>query len=366
MNAVVSFLRLTTFGVVGLVAVALGIGLASPDIEAVGARRILDPTVLVQLPFDREQPRAGGPCWFDDPTTGRRTAMPLPEGETLEKASLSPWRDERGGRQAIGRWHRFSAIESDDPSRDFGMALFCFPDGRRLKVFPMNLTPSDPPCWSPFGDPEILFPAADGRLYSLSIGGDGPDSPVALRTSRGIPWRGRPQFSDLRWPADPRFGGRLFVSIRFLESTTMQASNAELWWLRLSADHAIIVDAGPITLPDDRILDGQYPEVAALGDGRMTLAFLAEHEGLGRFDLAVAPLTFSPVDDAPRVGSATVLAEGCFPTRPAFSSDGNAITYVSQTQPGAGLRPSRIDLATVLGIAADESAAQASSEAPAL
>ena len=367
MNTVYALLRLATFGAVGLVALALGIGLASPDEAATAtARRILDPEVPVQLPLDADVPKSGASCWFADPSTGRLSAMPMPAGEVLEKASLSPWRDDRGRRQAIGRWNRFGAERTEGPSEDFGMALFSYPDGHRLETFPMNLIPIGPPCWSPHGDPEVLFPATDGTLYALSIAGDGPHAPSALRSARGLPWREMPRFLDLCWPADPRFGGRLFTSIQFCESTATTLSKPELWWLRLSADHRVIVDAGRLDVPGDRALGGQFPEVAALGDGRMTLAFLADREGRSQFELTLAPLTFGPGDDAPRLGPATVLAGGCFPTRPAFSTDGNALTYVSRSHPGGGLRPARIDLAADRRIATTEYAAQASPEAPAL
>ena len=365
MNAVRALLRIAGFGATGLVLLAIGIGIATPD-EPDRGGLTLDPHVPVQIPLDEASRRVGGACWFTDPATGQLTAMPLPEGEIIEKASLSPWRDEQGRRRLIGRWHRYLGDEGGSVSRDFGMALFSYPDGRCLEVLPMNLIPTGPPCWAPFDGEEVLFPAADGHLYALELGGEGAKEPLALTIGQRVPWDGDVQIKDLSWPADPRFGGRLFASVRFRADVDYRYSDAELWWLRLSDDHLQIIEAGRIAVPGDADVEEQFPQVSVGGDDRMRLAFLTDRDQRGRLSLAVADLSFGPEDGASEVGRPIVLADDCFATRPAFSDDGTTLTYVARNGSSHGLHPARVALPIDHEIAPTQYAAHHHGDVPSL
>src|SRR4051794_30526084 len=56
-------------------------------------------------------------------------AVALPAGDHLQHGALSPWCDERGGRQVAGVWSRRSGRGSDMLVSEVGLGRFRLPDG---------------------------------------------------------------------------------------------------------------------------------------------------------------------------------------------------------------------------------------------
>src|SRR5206468_569384 len=108
------------------------------------------------------------------PETGEIRRFRSPTGDRFDYASCSPWQDEEGQYQVVGRWSELSA---DGPSADvdeFGLARYTLPSGRVLDRVPLDVVPASPPCWFPGFTARVLYAASDGLLYRLSFEGDTP------------------------------------------------------------------------------------------------------------------------------------------------------------------------------------------------
>ena len=108
------------------------------------------------------------PRWLDA-ETGTVTTFPIEEGDVLEAASCSPWVDEKGRHQVIGRW---SSRTKDGPmsmSTDFGLARYMFPSGQLLDHVSTDIVPVGAPSWFPGTRANILFAAGDGNLYKYAF-----------------------------------------------------------------------------------------------------------------------------------------------------------------------------------------------------
>lgn len=284
-----------------------------------------------------------------DVETGTLTPLPVADGDVLEAASCSPFVDERGQRQVVGRW---TSRTKDGPlsiSHDFGLARYTFPGGEALDRVSTGIVPVGPPCWFPGTRARVLFAACDGALYHLAFeprpaplreagsgpGGGGRPRPVTWRCP--MPGSGAVYMNDLSWPVDPRMGGRVVVGLRVQRSPTVGPRSfapTRLWWLALNHAGTEIVDAGPLVNAEGgghaTEFEERSPTVGTLPDGRMVLAYLRRESASIGWVLRLAPIRIESDGRAPVVleSSGRALADRCQPAHPAPSTDGRWLNVV--------------------------------------
>ncbi|WP_435005743.1 hypothetical protein P12x_003536 [Tundrisphaera lichenicola] len=289
--------------------------------------------------------------WLD--TESGAISVVLLEGDDLfEGASCSPWTDENGGRQIVGRWTSRTAQGAGSMSCDFGLARYSFPGGKLLDQVSTDVVPVGPPCWYPGTHARILFEAGDGRLYRYAFesepglrGGQGhalglgDSRPTPLSWLCEKPGQADVFMSDLSWPRDSRLEGRLVVSMRVqIEGADgkLNYTRNRLWWIRLDRTGTEIVEAGPLTLHEEEVGDaGEYEErggsISTLPDGRLVLAYLRKDvikkEG---WELRVIPIRFDEDGHTPGAlpADARILASSCQSFHPSFSLDGRWISVL--------------------------------------
>jgi len=105
--------------------------------------------------------RAGGSIRW----RGGSKRVHLPEGDELHFAGASPWRDERGRWQVVGRVGSFFG----DGERQVGDRLhpdaLRVPGGAVLDRVATERLPASAPCWEPGTSARVVFAAGDGQLY---------------------------------------------------------------------------------------------------------------------------------------------------------------------------------------------------------
>src|SRR5262249_2482126 len=157
---------------------------------------------------------------------GRIITMTLPNHDALLFARSSPWEGPDGQVQVVGRW---LSRNDDGPTggiRQVGVARCTFPDGKVLNRIAVDGVPVSAPCWFADRSPRVLYGGTDGQLYQLEFPDNTDDDdaepdrdvePQRVRWACTMPGDGEVRISDPTWPADPRFGGRLFVSLTYID-----------------------------------------------------------------------------------------------------------------------------------------------------
>jgi hypothetical protein len=322
---------------------------------------------------------------FLDRETGQLVRGAFPEGDTLDYAACSPWCDDRGQYQVVGRWMNRSGEGNTGLPREFGLARYTFPEGRAIDRIALDLIPVGEPCWVPGLTPRILFVSGDGNIYRYSfeengispVGAEIPERPqprrLEWRTAR--PGSGLVYLKDLTWPSDPRLGGKLIASLSYLVRLNGKATfvGPQLWWLQLSDDQTVIESAGRLTVPDSRDpdpgreLEERLPNLAPTPEGGLALAYLvrARHQAL--WELRVAPVGSDLGTGTPlvRCESSRTVARHCIPTTPAFSTDGRWVYGVLQPGPGiAQVQAQRFSMVGALSMATPGRSGSVAGERP--
>jgi hypothetical protein len=310
---------------------------------------------------------------FLDRETGQFVRFNFPDGDTLDYAACSPWCDDRGQYQVVGRWMNRSGEGNTGLPREFGLARYTFPEGRAIDRIALDVTPVGEPCWVPGLTPRILFASGDGNIYGYTFEEEDGISPVGAEIPerpqpRRLEWRtARPGsglvcFKDLIWPSDPRLGGKLIASLTYQVRPNGKAMfvGSQLWWLQLSDDQTAIEAAGRLTVPDsrdpepDQGLEERLPNVAPTPDGGLTLAYLVRAKNQGLWELRVAPVASDLGTGTPlvRCESSRTLARHCIPTTPAFSTDGRWVYGILHPGPGiAEVQAQRFSMVGALSMA---------------
>jgi hypothetical protein len=280
-----------------------------------------------------------GSIWLakDD---GRELPFQLPSDERLDYSSQSPWRDDQGRSQVVGRWTRRSGASEGDS--EFGMARVSFPDGEVIDRVPTNVVPLSSPCWYPGTRARVLFAGGDGQLYdyafeSPSLSGSDPspayESPRQLRWTCDRPGGDGLFLSDPHWPTDPRLSRVVFVSLRFkTRSSGHSAFNfSEIWWLRLSEDGTAIEEAKRLLDPGPGSagFEERCPTIGQSPDGTLALAYLRKDRAR-YWELRKVKISLEGTDRRPVAsqGLGQKLADGCQPCAPAFLKDGRHIMVI--------------------------------------
>lgn len=143
--------------------------------------------------------------------------------------------------------------------------------------------------------------------------------------------------SDLSWPADGRFQGRLLLAKRRRSANgRAKLSPGRIWWLMLSPDKRTIESAGRLTAPDPNLDDlddaeEASPVLATTADDQLTLAYLCKQEDEKGWSLKIASLEFDKETLVPGIMeySTTTLALHCYHSTPVFAVDGSWVACVS-------------------------------------
>jgi hypothetical protein len=288
-----------------------------------------------------------------DPEAGRIEPLPLPEGEALDCARGSPWRDFQGRWQVAGRGWSVSGPRRNAITSAYSLALYEFPGGAvRDRVETAHL-PTGALCWEPGTSARVLYTAGDRALYWHDFEGSAPSGanerggnsrPQPLSWECAQPGLGSILLADPAWPPDSALGRRLLVSLQLLEQDggILRRSSWRLWWLRLDRDRMTIVAAGPLLPPDPAIPGSQswgdhFPTLLSGPGGELALAYLTYRPGVHLSELRIASVRIDAITREPRAaGRGTVLASDCVRTAPAPSADGRRICCVVQPE---GSRP---------------------------
>jgi hypothetical protein len=302
------------------------------------------------------------PRWLDV-ETGRVLPLPMTGGDVLDAASTSPWVDEQGERQVVGRWSRRTLEGTLSTIKDIGLGRYSFPKGEPLDLVSTEIVPVGQPCWFPGTGAKVLFTAGDGLVYRYAFeeekGADDatPSRPSGDRQPRPVTWRcekpgvGDVFLSDLSFPSDPRMSGCVVAALREQERVPGQGlryTRTRLYWLKLNHAGTEVVEAGRLVEPDaghshDGEFDERAPSISTLSDGSLALAYLRQHAGRMGWELRIAPVNFPGDPGVPRVleTSARLLSSTCQPSHPAFSSDGRWLSVVIGLSP-SDAQPARI------------------------
>lgn len=275
---------------------------------------------------------------FLDTRTGQLREFRLPKGDRFEYAACSPWEDEQGECQVVGRWMREVSSASGPSDRlfeAFGLARYELPSGRVLNRIPVEVVPATHPCWFPDTTARLIFGAGDGQLYLLDFDQSDRDGVGENPVPQPIAWGCKPpgrkvMVRDPVWSADPRLGGRLIVSIQFRrDGADEDLTPGRLWWLTLTSDGKEIVAAGPLTDPElgphrpDRV-EERYPNLTKTPDGDLAIAYLTRVPRSPRWALRLAPVAAEATAEPPvvRSESARTVADDHVSALPPFSADG--------------------------------------------
>ncbi len=321
-----------------LVCSAAAIGLARLAPAPKGWRMPCSPRYTSVNAFFLDQCRRGS-IWVDR-DGGPGLDLPFRDGELLEYASLSPWRDDQGDAQVVGRWSW--GFRVDSPETSYGLARLSFPDGKVLDHIETDVVPVSAPCWYPGGGARVLFAAGDGKLYQYDFGTaerEGHSEERGREGPRALAWNcpamdeDSVYLSEPNWSSDPRFAHLLFVGLRRAgTSQDHPASKAvEAWWLRLSDDGDSIEEAGRLidSPTDGEDTNERCPTLALAPGGRPVLAYYRRSRRR-LSELHVVPIELDPDRGIPRTvaGPGTKVADDCLTTPPIVSRDGQWIGYI--------------------------------------
>ncbi len=154
-----------------------------------------------------------------DTETGQMNPLPLEAGLSIEYASCSPWRDDQGRFEIVGR----SVLRTGNGPRGLlertGLARISMPEGA-VEDHPADAPIiAGRPCWLPGQPSRIVYSSGDGRLYIQDLGEDtasqGALSPQPIDWECPPPCRGAMMIGDPVAPIIPALGGRIFVSLRY-------------------------------------------------------------------------------------------------------------------------------------------------------
>jgi hypothetical protein len=348
-SATMNFLiRLIGFTAVGVTMLAIALGRLQPPESHLWVRDAPEWVSVKPACTSNEMHQS---VWLDIRTGGLRT-LKLAEGEMLDTASCSPWKDQEGGVQVAGRYISRLGGQDHGVPREFGLGRYRFPEGEMVDQVVTDVVPVEVPCWDPESRTRIIFPAANAHLYMFDFArGRDPDAPVdspAWRQARPrrLEWRSVPPggktvaIDDPCWPTEPRLNDCLIVTLRYQRATAPRRFTAyHLWWLKLDESRTRIEAAGPLfqSANDEReSVEERFPTVATLPDGRVALTYLSRGRREANWHLRGALLEVDSERETPiaRAPLPEPFANDCLPNPPAFSPDGQQIIAVRRANQG--------------------------------
>ena len=254
----------------------------------------------------------------------------------LDNAGLSPWTDERGRSQVIGRW--------TPRGGGGGLARSGFPGGESLDRVATDRVPISPACGFPGAGVRTLFAAADGQLYTFTFESAAAEpEPTAItldagRDAKPSPLTWQPGaiadpdvfLAEPFWPRGTGFERTIVATVRrkLVEAGRPRYGPSRLHRLVLDAAGRSIESASPLLDRESDDLDERCPSVIRGADGRLALAYFLARDPAGKsWDLRVAPITPSPTDLAIS-DPGTVVATRCRPSQVVGSADGHRLAAI--------------------------------------
>jgi hypothetical protein len=319
-------------------AAAVGVSRSQPP-----ARSLMAPVSSVPVlisPPRRESPLPAT-VWMEG-DSGRTILLPPPRGMLLESATCSPWRDEAGRFQVVGRLFGWA---SNPWPGSVGLARLSFPDGELLDFVATDVIPVSPPCWVRGSLPRVVFAGGDGHLYRYTFDEDERENegPSRLAWQVAEPPAADVFLMDPNWLSDTRFERVLLVVLRSRSLSVRDAIPAgdQLWWIELDEAGGAVIDAGPILDPS-RLSDVRSlrsPVAGTTADGEISLALLAaDRPRAGQWDLWTARLSFDPSGHPRPIEDLGTKLAGrcCTDLPPAFSAGGRCVRILQSGDDGHG------------------------------
>ena len=291
-----------------------------------------------------------------DRSTGSTRLLSLPEDENWACLSVSPWLNQEGNLEAVGRWTR------RNPTADqafCGLGLLRLGDTTVVDRIDLDVLPTGRPCWVPDRPGDLLFPAGDGLLYRCRLAG-GQDArrengkgqqgvahfgkstgprPVTWRCA--VPGSGGTFLCDPVWSSAKELRRFVFVSLSLQSRVDSRRvyEPARIWWLEMNEHADEILGAGRLTGPElrralSRSMDERMPTVSVDPGGKLTLAYLTRSQGSNAWRLSLAALALDPRTGSPLIAGGPVEAASDLQLiAPTFSSDGQVV-FASATDGG--------------------------------
>jgi hypothetical protein len=361
-----------TFSFTSLIRLTVILALASVS-AAIGVSRLDPPAPSWRLAQGVTHAGICGLYWgtgqhdarWLDLDAGSLRPLPIPDGESLDTASLSPWRDETGASQVVGRWSRKEPGTTvvEGLTNQFGLARYRYPSGERIDYVTTDVIPSGPVCWFPGTSAQVLFTGGDGGLYRFAFeprteGGEPDTEPLRLgfvEGSRIAEQLDGAFFCDLSWPSDPRLNGLALVSLRTrstVDSDPLQRyrySRGQIWWVRFNAEGTKVVAGGRLfdQKDSDAERDERSPVLGIGPDGHPLVTFKVKTQGGHGWDLRLARLDRERLSGEPLLSFAEsrVAARNHAPCPSPISNDGRRV--FSLTNQGASWKRPHLEVVPV-------------------
>jgi hypothetical protein len=349
-----NMVRLFGLLLIGWAAVALGIGLCRGKGRPAAETNFYlpEPALHEAVPVSRSKKIMSIDEYrLVDRSTGKAKRLTLPRDANWELVSVSPWRDEHGNLEAVGRWSRPGA---GGEQSSCGLALFRLSDAKVVHSIDLDVLPTGKPCWVPGRPGDILFPAGDGQLHrshlareraaqsQASEDGGAPARSAQSARSYPVAWgcavpgSGTVFIADPVWPPEKPLQKFVFVSLspQSLEHGILRNDPAQIWWLEMTRRGDEILSAGRLTRPSpgnssNPPVAERMPSVSVDPSGRLALAYLARASGEPSWRLCLAAITIEEATGKPRIAGVVTpseeLSDGLLPMPPTFSTDGQAV-----------------------------------------
>ncbi len=348
-----NMVRLCGLVVIGWILMALGVGMCGSSRRPSVETNFFLPKPSLHEAVAVSQSKRGGVEEYRlvDRSTGRAEPLPLPEDASWGFLSVSPWRDQEGNLEAVGRWNRFNARGEQ---AFCGLGLFSLADTSVVHSIDLDVLPTGRPCWVPGRSGDLLFPAGDGQLHRCHLARDRdgqsgtPDrggtaaGAARLAATRPVTWRcalpgsGKVFIADPVWPGDKELRKFLFVSLSLqgAHEGRLRFEPPTIWWLEMSEGGDEILSAGtltgPATNPDQsRSVIDRMPNVTVGPSGGLALAYLTRAGRETSWRLCLAALSLENGTGKPVIAGVSQpgqeVADGLVPIPPTFSSDGQAV-----------------------------------------
>jgi hypothetical protein len=348
-----TFLRLSVLLVIGWMMVALSagvLGVGAHEVATATTFFIPSPSLSDALPAGRPD----GPDKLEyqliDRTTGAIAGLTLPPEPAWSLLSVSPWRDQDGNLQAVGRW----VCRQEGQEAFCGLGLLRLPDMTVRNRVSLDVLPTGKPCWMPGRVGEILFSAGNGELYRCNIGdhsqGKNDDKsarsdgrkereflpPRAVTWEARLPGSGVMYLNDPAWSSEPSVRHLVFVALSELERRDDKPSilPSKIWWLVMNDEGDAIVDAGRLTerTSGASALDPSFermPTVVVGPTGKICLVYLTRNSTENTWQLRSGTIELDPGTSLPRIerdrDAKRVDGERLAPASLVVSADGESV-----------------------------------------
>ncbi len=262
-----------------------------------------------------------------DRQNGQLTPLNLEPEDGLSNSQCAPSNEEAGSWQLAGRW---TAYDRQQRARAVGLARFEVPSGRIIDQVELDIRTTGPLCWFPQAPARLLICEGENHLYRF----DFEDDSHRLRPLR---WRVKPpgigpvDINDLCWPADPRFGNRVLMSVTYRQGSRGQVISlpSQIWWFQLDPGATEVKAIGRLTSSDapapgkPQVFE-RWARLATSSTGEFYVAYLIRAEDTNCWDLRIAPVSIDRATGIPttRTEVNITLAHHLFPATPFTSIDG--------------------------------------------